>query len=129
MAGIGQEREAEQTGQPRLPAAAAAWGGEAFEPTLRDELHSLGDALMPLLQAGLGAGGIVTGGPEQVMILSSRLDEEGRIVVRVGVFYRSLIAGCSCADDPAPVEPLEEYCELELAIHRVDGRTSFRPST
>jgi len=38
--------------------------------------------------------------------------------VRAGVFYKSVIAGCSCADDPTPINERAEYCELEFEIDR-----------
>ena len=42
--------------------------------------------------------------------------------IRIGVFFSGIIAGCSCADDPTPVEPLTEYCELLL---RMDKQTGY----
>ena len=40
-------------------------------------------------------------------------------------FDTSLIAGCSCADDPTPVEPQPEYCEVELQIEKATGLTAI----
>jgi len=47
--------------------------------------------------------------------------------VRAGVFYRGIIAGSCCIDDPTPVEPHEEYCELEFRIDRETGETEVCP--
>ena len=55
-------------------------------------------------------------------------EEAGLIRARVGVFFHGVIAGCSCADDPTPVEPQQEYCELELAIDRSTGAVTISPS-
>lgn len=49
--------------------------------------------------------------------------EGGRIVVRAGVFFAGVIAGCSCADDPTTIDRLPEYCELRLSIDPSDAAT------
>jgi hypothetical protein len=42
----------------------------------------------------------------------------GTISVRAGVFFSAVIAGCSCADDPTPVDEINEYCESRVEIDR-----------
>jgi hypothetical protein len=51
------------------------------------------------------------------MVIASEADGD-RIRVRVGVFFSGIVAGCSCADDPTPVEAQNEYCELLVDIDR-----------
>jgi hypothetical protein len=51
--------------------------------------------------------------------------EAGAIRARIGVFFHGIIAGCSCADDPTPLEPQQEYCELELTIDRHTGAVTI----
>jgi hypothetical protein len=46
----------------------------------------------------------------------------GRIRLRLGVFYAGIVAGCSCADDPTPVDTTTEYCELLLDLDPVTGQ-------
>jgi len=36
--------------------------------------------------------------------------------INIGVFYHSLIAGCNCADDPTPVDKINEYLTLNIVI-------------
>jgi hypothetical protein len=96
----------------------AAWGSPEFEPLLKQEIAQLDRALLPL-QQGLSAGGHVIEDGMEVMII--RVNEsENLISAKVGIFYRSVIAGCSCADDPTPVDENSEYCELLVEI---DGGT------
>jgi len=108
----------------RLAGAAAAWGTEAFVATLKRELEALGPDALPL-QQGLSASSVALGDGFSVMPLGAEATDD-RIVARVGVFYAGLVAGCSCADDPTPVEAQPEYCELEVIIERATAAATFR---
>ena len=47
-----------------------------------------------------------------------------RVAPVMTVFIISgIIAGCSCADDPTPVDTTTEYCELQLEIDRESAET------
>lgn len=96
-----------------LPVSAAAWGTARFDDALRQELTRQADRL-PLLRA-LAQGNAVLDAPLTVTLLDAR-EQDGIVKVKVGVFFQSLIAGCSCADDPSPISPLNEYAELVLAL-------------
>jgi len=107
-----------------LKRSAAAWNSPSFRPTLVDEVQVLGPhhpALRPLLQAGLTQTSAVAEAPLGVQVLRSR-EAAGRIHMHLGVFYAGVIAGCSCADDPSPVDPITEHCELLLDIDVATGR-------
>ncbi|WP_296802845.1 hypothetical protein [Thiolapillus sp.] len=52
-------------------------------------------------------------------------DDAGQILVRAGLFYTGIIAGCSCADDPGPVEEQNEYCEISVTIGKHSGKASL----
>ncbi len=108
-----------------LPASAAAWGSEAFAVTLSQELAALGPHALPL-QQGLSRTSHVTDAPIQVRVIAAR-EAEGWIRVRIGVFFAGVIGGCSCADDPTPVQAQTEYCELGLTIDRHTGQTQVSP--
>jgi len=60
------------------------------------------------------------------MVLASE-DVGHEIALRIGVFYRGIIAGCSCADDPTPVEPVNEYCELNLRLDKSTAMATVSP--
>jgi hypothetical protein len=46
--------------------------------------------------------------------------------VKAGIFYTGVIAGCSCADDPTPVDELNEYCVVQFDIDRMTAETTVR---
>lgn len=54
-------------------------------------------------------------------------DDPGFIHARVGVFFTGIIAGCSCADDPTPVDTQNEYCELRLTIAKATAEAAVTP--
>ena len=43
-----------------------------------------------------------------------------------GIFYTGVVAGCSCADDPTPVEEQHEYCEVLIEINRATAEAVIR---
>lgn len=107
----------------RLAQSAAASSTAAFKATLTRELEALGalhPALHPMLQAGLSQTSAVADEPVTISILG--VDEDaGQIRARLGVLYVGIIAGCSCADDPTPVDALAERCELLLDLDCATG--------
>jgi hypothetical protein len=104
---------------PRLTKSIHAWGTPAFRDTLRQEIEGLGAEALPL-QQGLSTGSYALDRDLRAMILAV---SEGPTAIRAraGIFFSSIIAGCSCADDPTPVDQQTEYCELELVIDKTTG--------
>ncbi|MEJ2478570.1 MAG: hypothetical protein P8Y78_00075 [Acidihalobacter sp.] len=99
-----------------------AWQTEDFAPTLRREVRQLGAAQLPL-QAGLRNSGYALDEVRDVTLLGVEETPE-HIRVRLGIFYAGIIAGCSCADDPTPVEAQDEYCEIRLNIDKSNAAAS-----
>ena len=99
-----------------LDKALQAWGTPRFSATLKQELQQLDTAFLPL-QQGLSFSSYVADSKIDVMVISTSADGD-TIHARAGIFYAGIIAGCSCADDPTPVEEQSEYCEVALAIDR-----------
>ncbi|MDP1897968.1 MAG: hypothetical protein Q8K43_08785 [Sulfurimicrobium sp.] len=98
-----------------------AWGTPEFAAALKQEIAQADPALLPL-QQGLSIGSHATDGPVGAMLL--KVDEdEGMIRAKAGIFYTSIIAGCSCADDPTPISENNEYCEMQFDIDRITGET------
>lgn len=97
-----------------LPEARSAWKSPDFDVTLKRELKRLDAGQLPL-QQGLSATSYALDGEFDVMVLSAA-EGNGSIHARVGVFFSGITSGCNCADDPTPVEPQNEYCELMIAI-------------
>ena len=97
----------------------AAWGTRAFETTLKDELAQLGGRFLPL-QEGLRTGSTSLDAGLSAMILHVT-ETPDALWVRAGIFYSSIVSGCSCADDPTPIDENSEYCEVEIRIDRASG--------
>jgi len=99
----------------RLEKSRNAWGSPAFDATLAEELRQARSALP--LQRGLSSTSHALDDKLEVMVLRS-FEDGDYIRAKVGLFYQGIIAGCSCADDPTPVEAQNEYCEALVTIHR-----------
>lgn len=106
----------------QLPNALNAWRTPEFEAVLRQEIQQLDAGCLPL-QQGLSTSSYVTDRPFQAMIIS--VHEDTSVVrVKAGIFYTGIIAGCSCADDPTPVDELNEYCVLQFDIDKATAKTT-----
>lgn len=105
----------------RLPESLRAWNTPTFDAVLKGELERQAREL-PLQQA-LAATSVALDDAVSVMVLGAA-DEGGVIRARVGVFFSGVVAGCGCADDPTPVEPQNEYCELRLLIDKATGEAA-----
>jgi hypothetical protein len=106
----------------RLPAALDARNSPQFMAVLKREIEQLDGGLLPL-QQGLTASSHALDDRFEAMIIGIA-EESGFIRARVGVFFSGLITGCSCADDPTPVEPQSEYCELLFAIDKATAEAT-----
>lgn len=106
----------------RLTRALNAWGTSDFEGVLKEEIAQM-DAEQLLLQQGLSAGSSVVDGQRQTMIIGVS-EAAGFIRVKAGIFYSGIIGGCSCADDPTPVNEENEYCVVQLDINKQTAETT-----
>ena len=106
----------------QLTQSLSVYGDSIFEETLKNEIEQLDAKLLPL-QQGLSAGGYALDDTFSVMIISTS-EKENRLLVKAGIFYRGVIAGCSCTDDPSPMDETSEYCEVVFEIDRGTGRGS-----
>ncbi len=104
----------------RLEKSLSAFGTPDFAAVLKHELSQLTIDQLPL-QQGLSVGSYVIDAPVTVVNVSAA-DMVETLRVKAGIFYRGVIAGCSCADDPTPVGETNEYCEIRLDI---DKSTAF----
>jgi hypothetical protein len=106
----------------RLNRALRAWGTSEFDGILKEEVGKL-DADTLLLQQGLRNSSYAVADDLSVMI-NHVSEDESSIHVRAGIFYSGIIAGCSCADDPSPVDAVTEFCELQFDIDKVTAETT-----
>jgi hypothetical protein len=100
----------------------SCFGDVNFEEVLKIEIEALDARLLPL-QQGLSTGGYALNDSFNVMIINVA-EQENKLLVKAGIFYRGVIAGCSCADDPSPVDETSEYCEVLFEIDRGTGEGS-----
>ena len=90
------------------------WRLANFNEVLIKELQELPVDSLPL-QQGLTRGSYVLDLPRKVMVIDAN-GSDYLIRARVGVFYTSVIGGCSCTDDPSTIEEINEYCEIDIEI-------------
>jgi len=107
-----------------LPESARAWRTAAFPRILKSELERLGLEELPL-QQGLSASSVALDDELRVVVLSTT-EDDGMIRVHAGLFYTGVVAGCNCADDPTPLDRENEYCEIDVLIHRDTGETRIQ---
>ncbi|MCC6207534.1 MAG: hypothetical protein IT488_05235 [Gammaproteobacteria bacterium] len=103
----------------RLTHALSAWGTPGFNDALKHEVERLEYGQLPLYQA-LSAGSHVLEGTLSAMVIHAS-DGSGIIHAKVGMFYRSILTGCACADDPTPVNENNEYCVVRFSIDAATG--------
>lgn len=100
----------------QLRRALSAWGTPIFRDVLKAEIEQLDAQQLPL-QQGLSHSSYACDDNIRVVIISVS-EEPGVIRATAGVFYTGIISGCSCADDPSPVDECPEYCEVQIEINR-----------
>ena len=106
----------------RLTETLNAWGTPDFKDILKKEIEQIDAGQLPL-QQGLSAGSYAIDGKINVMIINVS-EAAGSILVKAGIFYSGIIAGCSCADDPTPVNEESEYCVVRLDINKQTAETT-----
>ncbi len=100
----------------RLPDSLAAWGTSEFEGILKRELGRLTAEVLPL-QAALTHGSYASDKVSGVILLSTS-ESADAVIIKAGLHFTGVIAGCSCADDPTPNNETVEYCEVRIEIDR-----------
>ena len=108
----------------QLTTALNAWGTPAFEEIFKNSIVQMDAALLPLQQA-LAQSSYTDGASRSVAIFGIS-DEAGLIHIKVGIFYTGIIAGCSCADDPTPMNEISEYCEVLFTIDKTSAETQIK---
>ena len=103
----------------KLPLSFAAIDTESFTTVLKTELEQLPAEFLPL-QEGLSYSSMVSDQPFSVVVLGCvQLLETVR--VSANIFYEGVVAGCSCADDPTPVDTVKECIEVQFTMDRRSG--------
>lgn len=104
-----------------LPESLRAWNTPDFTAVLKREIALLGGRLP--LQQGLSRSSYALDDAIEAVVQAVS-ETADAIHAKVGIFYSGIVAGCSCADDPTPVEAQPEYCELDVAIDKATARAT-----
>jgi len=104
----------------RLEKSLHAWGTPDFVAVLKQEIAQCADQLP--LQQGLSSSNYVTDSPITVVI-NGFAETENVIRIKAGIFYKGVLGGCSCADDPTPSGENDEHCEVQLDIDKTTAAT------
>ena len=87
-----------------------------FKTIARAEIEAIDKQLLPL-QQGLALSSCVSDEAFSAVILNHH-ETEQHLIIKTGIFYSGIIAGCSCADDPTPMDVQNEYCELQFTVDK-----------
>ncbi len=99
-----------------LPLSLKAYKTPTFASVLKKELRALNADLLPL-QQGLQNSSYAISDKLAVTVLAITEDAYS-IKIKAGLLYNGIIAGCSCADDPTPLDETNEYCDVLLTINK-----------
>ncbi len=108
-----------------LPRSLRACHRDDFATVLKQELATLDPDVFPL-QQGLRHSSHAITDDLTFIVLKQHRDGE-TLTVKVGIFYRGVIGGCQCADDPTPADSIDEYCEVIVTIDRHSARCTLQP--
>jgi len=103
----------------KLPKSLNSWNTDSFAEVFKNEISVMGDSILPLQEA-LSQGSYANYSKLKIIVLKTSETAEN-IKIKAGIFYTSTIAGCSCADDPAPDPELSEYCEILCKIAKTNA--------
>ena len=100
----------------RLPASLEAWSTPQFQQTLKHEIKRLDTTLLPLQQC-LSQSSYAL--PDDIeVILIHAVEKTDSLEVKVDLFFKGMIPGCACADDPTPESTYTEHCLMEFSIDK-----------
>ena len=111
-----------------FPNTLKAWQSNGFDSELtrifKLEIAELGHKELPL-QQGLSLSSYVSN--EKISAIINKTEETpNNIIIKSGVFYSGIIAGCSCSDDPTPLDTQSEYCDLLINIDKHTAESSVK---
>lgn len=95
---------------------------QELKTRLRDAIKQLGCSQLPL-QQGLSASSVALDDGLDAMIINIT-DQGESLLLKAGIFYKGIVAGCSCAGDPTPTDIATEYCELLFSIDKTSGQAA-----
>jgi len=111
-----------------FPNTLKAWQSNGFDTEFTQifklEIAQLDHKELPL-QQGLSLSSYVSS--EKISAIINRIEESpSNIIIKSGIFYSGIIAGCSCSDDPTPLDTQNEYCDLLINIDKHTAESSVK---
>ena len=82
--------------------------GKHIANTFKLEVSSIDQKWLPL-QAALAHSSYVCDNSVKAVILNTT-ENNAEFRIKSAIFYKGIIAGCNCADDPSPQDTENEYC-------------------
>ncbi|MCU7835245.1 MAG: glucosamine--fructose-6-phosphate aminotransferase [gamma proteobacterium symbiont of Taylorina sp.] len=104
----------------KLTQSLNCWGTEQFSGTLKQELENLDKGSIPLHLATT-QGGLVDDSNISALI-NHCTENEKFLIIKIGIFFNEIIAGCNCNDEPVSDNT---YCEFLVSIDKNTAETSF----
>ncbi|HHO59522.1 MAG TPA: hypothetical protein ENJ64_04715 [Thiotrichales bacterium] len=98
-----------------------AWNTDEFARVLKQEVCRQADQLP--LQQGLQHSSIALRDRLSATIMKVSEDPDS-LRIRIGLFYTGIVAGCSCSDDPTPVDEVTEYCDVLICLDRITAQAT-----
>ena len=108
----------------KVPNLLNKWNQTDIKIILKNEIQNIDPNLLPL-QQGLSLSSYVGKAAFSTVILNVT-EDRNNISIKTGIFYTGIIAGCSCSDDPTPVDEQNEYCELQFSINKNSAETTIK---
>jgi hypothetical protein len=108
----------------KLSKSLLKWNSPDFKKILKQDIQNINPTLLPL-QKGLSLSSYVGESSFSAVILKIT-DNTDNIIIKSGFFYTGIIAGCSCSDDPSPIDEQNEYCEIQFTINKNTAETSVK---
>lgn len=95
-----------------------------FKTVFIKEVEQLDGRLLPL-QAALRYSNYALLDKFKVMVISIQ-ETDICLEIKTGLFYNGLVAGCSCEDDPTPLNEQAEFCECFFKIDKQTAQTEIQ---
>lgn len=106
-----------------LPKTLAAWQKDDFKQIAKAEIERLDGKLLPL-QAGLSHSTYALTDKFSAIVYAPKSADTD--FFRASISYSGIIAGCSCANDPTPVDEITEFIELKVLINKETAEAEFK---
>lgn len=105
----------------KLENSLIAWNTASFQQTLKAELETLKQDVLPLNEV-VEEGNTVVDSDLGVNVIEVS-DDEQMIHAKVGVFFAQIV-DCLCCGESQPID--EAYCEMLVSINKMTAQADFK---